>query len=226
MKASKLSGPKPPRSSACRHILIADDHDIFRHGVRDLLTREFGPLEFGEAKDSRQAEELLRRQPWDLVLLDINMPGRSGLEVLAEVRRLCPKTPVLVLSMYPEEEFALRAFKLGAAGYLSKQSAADELLVAVNKILAGGKYVTASLAEKLAASMGGELNQAPHEALSNRELQVLRLIATGKTIKEIAAELALSEKTVSTYRTRISDKMGLATNVELTRYALRYKLVD
>jgi DNA-binding NarL/FixJ family response regulator len=209
-----------------KKVLIADDHDIFRHGVRDLLEHAFGPLTFGEARNSRQAEDLLRRTAWDLVLLDIQMPGRSGLEVLAEARRLRPKTPVLVLSMYPEEEFALRAFQLGAAGYLNKQAAADELIAAVRKVLAGGKYVTAALAERLAASLGGELPAAPHQTLSPRELQVLQRVAAGKTLKEIAAELALSEKTVGTYRARVAAKLGLSTNVELARYALRHGLVD
>jgi DNA-binding NarL/FixJ family response regulator len=133
---------------------------------------------------------------------------------------------VLVLSVYPEAEFAVRVFKLGAAGYLSKDSAPDELLVAVKKILAGGKYVTAALSEKLAYALGGDLDQVPHDALSNRELQVLRLIATGKTLKEIAAELSLSEKTVATYRVRLANKLGLSTNVELARYALQHRLVD
>ncbi|MBI5397386.1 MAG: response regulator transcription factor [Verrucomicrobia bacterium] len=207
-------------------VLIADDHDVVRRGLRDILAKEFGKLKVGEAKDSREAVDLLAQQDWNLLLLDINMPGRSGLDVLADARRLRPKTPVLVLSGYPEEEFALRAFKLGAAGYLNKQSASDELLVAVKKVLAGGKYVTAALAEKLAASLGGELKQAPHEALSNRELQVLRLVATGRTIKEIAGELALSEKTVATYRARIAEKLGLGSNVDLARYALQHKLVE
>ena len=207
-------------------VLIADDHEVVRHGLRDLLSREFGKLTVGEANDSREAVDLLAEQAWDLVLLDINMPGRGGLDVLAEARRLRPGAPVLILSSYPEEEFAVSAFKLGAAGYLNKQSASDELFVAVRKVLAGGKYVTALLAEKLAASVGGELNQAPHEALSNRELQVLRLVAVGRTIKEIAAELALSEKTIGTYRSRISEKLGLSTNVELARYALQHRLVE
>lgn len=209
-----------------KKVLIADDHEIFRLGVRDLLTREFGALTFGAARNSREAEDLLRRAPWDLVLLDINMPGRSGLEVLAEARRLRPRTPVLVLTMYPEEEFALHAFRLGAAGYLTKQAAADELCVAVRKVLAGGKYVTAALAERLAASLGGDVHAAAHEVLSPRELQVLRLVAGGKTLKEIAAELALSEKTVGTYRARVAEKLGLGSNVELARYALRHKLVE
>ena len=160
------------------------------------------------------------------MLLDINLPGRSGLDVLEELRRLFPRLPVVVLSAFPEADYALRAFKLGAAAYLTKQSASDELLVALRKALAGGKYVTTSLAEKLAANLAGEVTSEPHESLSNRELQVLRMIAGGKTIKEIAAELFLSEKTVGTYRTRLSDKMGLGTNVELTRYALQHRLVD
>jgi DNA-binding NarL/FixJ family response regulator len=206
--------------------LIADDHAVVRRGLRDILMEAFSGAKITEAKDSIEATQLLSKQPFDLVLLDINMPGRSGLEVLEEARRLRPETPVLVLSAYPEAEFAVRAFKLGAAGYLSKDRAPDELLVAVKKILAGGKYVTASLAEKLAYALGGDLDQVPHDALSNRELQVLRLIATGKTIKEIAAELSLSEKTVATYRVRLADKLGLSTNVELARYALQHRLVD
>jgi DNA-binding NarL/FixJ family response regulator len=146
--------------------------------------------------------------------------------VLTEIKRLHPRTPVLVVSAYPEEEFAIRAFKLGASGYLNKSSASDEVLAAAGKAMAGGKYVTALLAEKLAATLGGDIQQAPHQCLSIRELQVLQMIAKGRTIKEIAAELALSEKTVGTYRSRISKKMGLATNVELTRYALQHQLVD
>jgi two-component system, NarL family, invasion response regulator UvrY len=145
---------------------------------------------------------------------------------LEELRQLRPEVPVLVLSAFPEADFAIRSFKLGASGYVNKQSASDELLAALRKALAGGRYITPSLAEKLAATVAGEVASAPHETLSNRELQVLRLIASGRTIKEIAAQLALSEKTVGTYRTRISEKMRLATNVELTRYALQHKLVD
>jgi DNA-binding NarL/FixJ family response regulator len=206
--------------------LIADDHAVVRRGLRDILMEAFSGAKITEAKDSIEATQLVSQQPFDLVLLDINMPGRSGLEVLEEARRLRPETPVLVLSVYPEAEFAVRVFKLGAAGYLSKDSAPDELLVAVKKILAGGKYVTAALSEKLAYALGGDLDQVPHDALSNRELQVLRLIATGKTLKEIAAELSLSEKTVATYRVRLANKLGLSTNVELARYALQHRLVD
>ncbi len=160
------------------------------------------------------------------MFVDVNIPGRSGLEVLGEIKRVRPKTPVLVLSMYPEEEFAVRSFKLGASGYLHKSLASDEILAAAKKALAGGKYVTASLAEKLAASLGDDVRQTPHESLSSRELQVMRMVAGGRSIKEIAAELALSEKTVGTYRMRISKKLGLNSNVELARYALKHRLVD
>jgi DNA-binding NarL/FixJ family response regulator len=207
-------------------VLIADDHEIVRHGLRDILTTRLGKVAVSEAKDAGETINLLIKEDWDLVLLDINMPGRDGLEALAEAKRLRPKTPVLVLTAYPEEQFAIRSFKLGASGYLTKQSATDELVTAVQRILAGGKYITASLAERLAVSLGGSDDQAPHEALSNRELQVLRLIAVGKSIKETAAELALSEKTVATYRTRISEKAGLKTNVEIARYALKHGLVE
>jgi DNA-binding NarL/FixJ family response regulator len=207
-------------------VLIIDDHEMVRRGLKDIFNDEFSGLEIGEAGNSRAALELVTAKDWDLVLLDINIPGRNGLEVLGEIKRLNPRTPVLVVSAYPEEEFAIRALKLGASGYLNKNSASDEVVAAARKTMAGGKYVTALLAEKLAATLGSDLQHAPHESLSNRELQVLRMISSGRTIKEIAAELALSEKTVGTYRSRISQKMGLATNVDLTRYALQHQLVD
>ena len=207
-------------------VLIADDHQIVRRGLRDILTDHLGDLAAAEAKDAGEAIGLLIKSEWDLVLLDINLPGRSGLEVLEQARRLRPKAPVLVLTCYPEEQFALRAFKLGASGYVTKQSASDELITAVQRVLAGGKYVTASLAERLASSLGDAGPQAPHDALSHRELQVLRFIALGKSMKETAAELALSEKTVAAYRARISAKTGLKTSVEIARYALKQGLVD
>lgn len=208
-------------------VLIADDHEIVRHGLKQILNDEFEKLKVIEAENSQQAMDAVLQHALDLVLLDINMPGRSGLEVLEQIRRERPKLPVLVLSAYPEEDYALRCLKLGAAGYLTKRSASAELLSALHKALAGGKYVTASMAEKLAAALSdGAAASAAHDTLSNRELQVLRLIAAGRSIKQIAAELSLSEKTVATYRTRISEKMGLATNVELTRYAMQHGLVD
>jgi two-component system, NarL family, invasion response regulator UvrY len=207
-------------------VLIADDHEVLRRGLKAILADEFPKLRVTEAGNAQEALEAARQQSWDIALLDIKMPGRSGLEVLEELKRLHPKMPVLIISAFPEEEYALRAFKLGALGYVSKEGASDELLAAVRKALAGGRYVTPLLAEKLAATLSGETPITPHETLSNRELEVLRLIAAGKTLKEVAAELNLSEKTVGTYRLRISKKMSLSTNVELARYALQHKLVD
>jgi two-component system invasion response regulator UvrY len=208
-------------------VLIVDDHEIVRHGLREILTTRMGSeVAVAQAMDAAEAISLLIKNEWDLLLLDINRPGRSGLEVLEEARRLRPKTPVLVLTSYPEEEFAVRAFKLGAAGYLTKQSASDELITALQRILAGRKYVTASLAERLASNLGAPDEQAPHAALSHRELQVLRLVAVGRSTKEIAVDLALSEKTVATHRTRISEKTGLRSNVEIARYALKQGLVE
>jgi len=207
-------------------ILIADNHEVVRRGLKGILADAFSKSKIGEARTSQEAVESVHQQDWDIILLDINMPGRSGLDVLEEIKHLHPQLPVLVLSAFSEEDYAVRAIKLGASGYLTKQSASDELIAAINKALAGGKYVTASLAEKLAASVAGETGGDPHDSLSNRELQVLRLVASGKTLKEIAAELNLSEKTVGTYRMRIAEKLRLSTNVELTRYALQHKLVD
>ncbi|MFN0079628.1 MAG: response regulator [Prosthecobacter sp.] len=206
--------------------LLVDDHEIVRRGLKQLLLEAFPQAVFGEASRVPQARELIMQQEWQLVLLDINLPGGSGLDLLVEVRLLRPQAAVLMLSSYPEEEFAVRAFKLGAAGYLTKSSVADEMLAAVNKVLTGGKYVSVALAEKLAIALGNPQQQALHETLSSRELEVLRLVATGKTIKEIAAGFSLSEKTIATYRMRIAVKLGLSTNVELARYALQHHLVD
>ncbi len=208
-------------------VLIADDHEVVLRGLRDILTTRLAcDLEVGEARSATEAINLLLRNEWDVVILDINMPGRSGLEVLEEAKRLRAKTPVLILTSYAEEQFALRSFKMGASGYLTKQSVSDELIAAVRRILAGGKYVTASLAERLASSLGSIGENAPHEALTLRELQVLHLVALGKSTREIADELALSPKTVATYRARISEKTGLKTNVEIARYALKQGLVE
>ncbi len=207
-------------------ILLVDDHEIVRRGLRQLLAEEFPEAFFGEATRVPEARELAAQKKWDLVLLDINLPGGSGLDLVGEFKKLCPQAAVLVLSAYAEEEFAVRSFKLGAAGYLTKASVADEMLSAVKKVLAGGKYVSVSLAEKMASALGDSAGATLHDALSPRELEVLRLVATGKTIKEIAADFSLSEKTIATYRTRISAKLKLSTNVELARYALQHRLVD
>lgn len=206
-------------------VLIVDDHQIVRRGLKEVLADEFRDLVVGEADNSHAAVDMLMKDDWNLLLLDINIPGRNGLEVLQEAKRLRPDTAVLMVSAYPEEEFAVRSFKLGASGYLCKSRASEELLTAVRLILTGRKYVTASLAERLASMIGGNVHLT-HESLSMRELQVLKLIALGTTIKEIALQLSLSEKTIATYRTRISDKLGLRTIVELARYALQHRLVE
>jgi len=209
-----------------RRILVVDDHEVVRRGLRQVLAAAFPDAELVDADTSEAAVAALSKGPWDLALLDMNLPGRSGLELLEEAKRLWPTMPVLVVSAYPEEELAIRCLRLGAAGYVTKNSASDELVAAARKAMSGGKYVTARLAERLVQVLGGEVQQLPHEALSSRELQVLRLVATGKTGKEIALELHLSEKTIATYRARISTKLGVSTNVDITRYALKHKLVD
>ena len=207
-------------------ILLVDDHEIVRRGLKQLLTEVYPNAAFGDAASVPQFRALTLRHTWDLVLLDINLPGGSGLELVADLKRDHPKTAVLVLSSYPEEEFAVRAFKLGADGYLTKSSVSDEMLTAVEKVLSGGKYVSSALVERLAIALGSPIHQNPHDSLSPRELEVLRLVAIGKTIKEIAAGLSLSEKTVATYRSRISEKLNLSTNVDLARYALQHHLVE
>jgi two-component system, NarL family, invasion response regulator UvrY len=208
------------------NVLIVDDHELLRRGLKGILKDAYKDLNVGEAQDARQALQAVEKQAWDIVLLDINLPGPSGLDILQDLKRLRPKMPVLIVSAFPEKDYAIRAFKLGASGYVSKQGASAELLAAIKKGLEGGRYVTPLLAEALAASVAKDTPALPHEVLSNRELQVLRLVALGKPLKEIAAELSLSEKTIATYRMRLSQKMGLSTNVELARYATRHNLVD
>jgi len=207
-------------------ILIADDHELVRRGIRQILAEAFVELHLAEAADSVAALRAAAKETWDIVLLDINMPGRNGIDVLRDLKALYPRLPVIVLSALPEKDYALRAFKLGASGYVSKQSASSELLAAIRKALAGGRYVTPWLGESLAALVAGEVPATAHDTLSNRELEVLRQVALGKQLKEIAAELSLSEKTIGTYRMRISKKLGLGTNVEIARYAARHKLID
>lgn len=209
------------------HVLVVDDHEVVRKGLELVLEAGLPGARFEVASTASTALDALERATFDLVLLDINLPGRSGIDVLEELRRRWPRTPVLVVSAFPEEEFAVRCLRLGAAGYVAKGAAADELVTAAQKVLGGGKYVTAAVAERLAGAIGGVASGAPpHEALSNRELQVLRLVATGKTMREVAEELRLSEKTIATYRARIAAKLGASSNVELTRYALQHGLVD
>ena len=192
------------------------------------LLREFfhEDVEVGEAADAKSGMTAVIENPWDLALLDISMPGRNGLELIAEIKREKPELPILVLSTHPEKDYALRALKSGAAGYVSKQSAPDVLVAAVKRVLGGGRYVSPAFAEHLAGTMAGRSDGPSHETLSNRELLVLKLIASGRSIKEISAELALSVKTVATYRSRIAEKMNLSSNVDLTRYAMQYGLVE
>jgi DNA-binding NarL/FixJ family response regulator len=207
-------------------VLIADDHEVVRRGLMQLITDEFGDVTFGEAGTAAEALAAAWKGKWDLVILDINMPGRNGLEALAELKRDRPKLPVLVLCMFSETEYALRALKSGAAGYVSKQGVSRELIAAVKKALSGGRYVTPALAEKIAASLGRDEVRLPHETLSDREFEVMKLIAAGRKVKELAVKLSLSEKTVFTYRARLLEKLGLKSDVEITRYALRQKLVE
>jgi two-component system invasion response regulator UvrY len=207
-------------------VLIADDHAVFRRGLRETLAEAFSRVTFGEAKTAQETLEHVRRLEWDVVILDISMPGKSGLDILDELKRSRPKLPIRLLSMHPEEQFARRALKAGAAGYLTKESVPEELKEAVKKVAAGGRYVSATLAEKLASDLRAGADTPIHELLSAREFQVLRMIASGKTVKDIAEEISLSVKTVSTYRARILDKTGMKTNAELIRYALQTQLVD
>jgi len=207
-------------------VLIADDHAVFRRGLRETLAEAFSRVTYGEAKTAQETLEHVRRQDWDLVILDISMPGKSGLDILDDLKRLRPKLPILLLSMHPEQQFARRALVAGAAGYLTKDSVTEELKEAVRKIVAGGRYVSATLAEKLAVDLRQGADTPLHELLSNREFQVLRMIASGKAVKDIAENLSLSVKTVSTYRARILEKTGMKTNAELIRYALQTQLVD
>jgi DNA-binding NarL/FixJ family response regulator len=207
-------------------ILIADDHAVFRRGLKETIGEAFPKVTFGEARTAQETIDWVRRQDWEVVILDISMPGKSGLDILDDLKRLRPKLPVLILSMYPEEQFARRALKSGAAGYLTKESVPEELQTAVRRVLAGGRYVSSTLAEKLAHDLRRGADTPAHELLSDREFQVLRMIASGKTVKEIADEISLSVKTVSTYRTRILEKTGMKTTAELIRYALQAQLVD
>lgn len=207
-------------------ILITDDHAVLRRGLRQILEDGFGKIQFGEAANAGEAIAAVAREHWDLVVLDITMPGRSGLDALKEIKTIKPNMRVLVLSVHSEDQFAVRVLKAGASGFLNKDSAPEELVKAVRKVVAGGRYVSASLAEKLAFNLDHPSDELPHQKLSDREFQVLRMIGSGKTVSEIAEELGLSVKTVSTYRARILEKMKLNTNAELTRYSFENKLVE
>ena len=206
-------------------ILIADDHAIVRQGLKQIVTETPDMVVAGEANNGQELLNKIKESDYDVVVLDITMPGRDGMDVLKQLRSEKPELPVLMLSIHPEEQYALRALRAGAAGYLTKESAPDELVVAIQKVSRGGKYISSSLAEKLAFELEVGREQAPHETLSDREYHVMCLIASGKTVMEIAQELSLSEKTISTYRSRILEKMKMKNNAELTYYAIKNQLV-
>src|SRR5713226_3371015 len=207
-------------------VLIADDHAILRRGLKEILVRELEVVTCGEAEDARQVLTEVQNQTWDLVILDISMPGRSGLDLLSDLQRTHPKLPVLVLSMHAEDQYGKRVLKAGASGYMNKESAPEELIKAVRKLLGGGRYVSPALAETLASDLSDDAGRPAHESLSDREFEVLRNIASGKTVTQIAKALNLSVPTVSTYRARILEKMNMSTTAELMRYALSNHLVE
>lgn len=205
-------------------ILIADDHPIVRRGLRQILSDEPDMKSVGEAQNSREVLDAVRQQHWDAVVLDITMPGRGGLDILSELKRLHPNLPVLILSIHPEDQFGVRALKAGADGYLNKESAPEQLVDALRKIIKGRKYVSPTLAERLAVAVGSEIPSP--EMLSPREHQVMLLLVSGKSLSGIAEEMALSIKTISTYRTRILEKMNMKNNSELILYAVKHGLIS
>jgi len=207
-------------------VLIADDHAVVRSGLKQILAETPDIVVAGEATNGREVLEKLEAQSWDVLVLDITMPGRSGLEILKDVKHLKPGLPVLVLSMHAEEQFATRTLKAGASGYLNKESAPEELVKAIRKVCSGGKYVSATQAERMVGELTGDVDKLPHQLLSDREYEILCLIASGKTPTQIATGLSLSVKTVSTYRARILEKMNLTTNAQLTHYAIKSGLVQ
>ena len=207
-------------------VLIADDHAVVRRGLRQILSETSDILVAGEASTVQEVRELVRDQRWDVVVLDITMPGGSGLDLLTELRRLGPSPRVLVLTVYPEAQYAVRAIRAGAAGFLTKESAPEQLIAAVRKVAVGGRYVSNELAEALASLVAGEAQGAPHERITDREFEVFKMLAAGRTVSQVAQELALSVKTVSTHRTRILKKMEMKTNADLTQYAVRNALVE
>ncbi len=207
-------------------ILIADDHAIVREGLKQIVAEESDMAVTGEASDANELFALLEKEKFEIVVLDISMPGKSGLEALKDIKVMYPDLPVLILSMFTEEQYGIRAIKAGAAGYLKKVSAPTELVTAIRKIVSGGRYINQPLAERLAESIEENIQKPPHERLSDREYQIMCLIASGKTAEEIADDLSISVHTVYTYRNRIFDKMDLKSNVELTQYVIQNKLIE
>jgi DNA-binding NarL/FixJ family response regulator len=206
-------------------VLIADDHTVVRRGLKQILLEGFPLAEVEEVADAEELIKKIIQSTWDLVISDLSMPGRSGLEALQQIKQIQPKLPVLILSIHPEEQYAIRVLRAGASGYLSKDMAPDELVIAVQKVLMGKKYITDTIAEKLASVLDQDASKAPHEILSDREFSVLKLLASGKSVSEIADSMFLSVTTVSTYRTRIMSKMNMKNNADLTLYAIENKLL-
>lgn len=207
-------------------ILIADDHPIVRKGLVHVLEDSGIVRSIEEASNGQEVLDKVKRSRFDVVLLDISMPGMGGIETLEELKKLCPSMPVLMLSMYPEEEFAVRALKAGASGYLTKKSASDELTDAIRKVSRGQRYISSTLAEFLAVNLTEDTERPLHELLSNRELQVLRMLVKGMSIKEIAGDISRSPKTVSTFRSRILEKLKMKSNAQLIQYAMKNNLID
>jgi DNA-binding NarL/FixJ family response regulator len=206
-------------------ILIADDHTVVRKGLRQILQDEFPTAEIDEVPDAEELIKKVMNEHWDVVVSDLSMPGRSGLDALQQIKLSHPALPVLILSIHPEEQYAMRALKSGASGYLSKDTAPDELVKAVQKVLLGKKYISQAIAEKLANSFSSDAELNPHESLSDREFDVMKLLANGKSVSDIAEMLSLSVTTVSTYRARVMLKMNLKSNSDLTKYAIENKLL-
>jgi two-component system invasion response regulator UvrY len=207
-------------------LLIIDDQQVVREGLKRIFEEQPVTVTFGEAGVAPEALRLVREQDWDVAVLDLSLGGWSGLELLKELKQVRPHLPVLIFSMHSEEQYASRAFKAGAAGYVTKDSPTSELVNAINKVVKGGRYVSPALAERLVIDLGRATDRPPHETLSDREFEVMRLIASGKTVSEIAALLSLSDRTISTYRARILEKMGMKTNAEITHYAIGNELVE
>ena len=206
-------------------IVIADDHSIFRRGVKDLLVDGLGAVTVGECGNAHELLQLVRTKKWDVVILDIGMPGTTGTDALMQLKRECPSLPVIMLSMHPEDQYAVRMFKAGASAYLTKGSAPEELMAAIKKVMQGGNYVSPSLGEKLVHLFHRNDEQAPHELLSDREFEVMRLLSLGKTVSEIAESLHLGTTTISTYRARLLEKLRLKNNAELMHYAVQQGIV-
>lgn len=209
-----------------KRILITDDHDVVRTGLHRIISEQLVNVEFGEAADSEELLQMARESAWDLIISDIKMPGRSGIDILQDLRDIAPDTPVIILTAFPESDYGARALEEGAAGFINKARVSTELPNAIRRVLTGNKYVSPQLAEALANYIGGKPNKDAHSLLSEREMQVTKLIAVGRETGEIASDLALSEKTIATYRARIYEKLSVKNNVELTRYALKHKLVE